>query len=122
MSCNKCNTIEKIDETFKVCSRCKKTKYCSKTCQTEDWKIHKDLCKQCTKHDTYFCKDDGCRFEMMTFALGSMNNQGFLTEKAPWVMSDEVGFRPSYHYNDDYITIPFNPSAEGLSFTDFDKK
>ncbi|KAL1747689.1 hypothetical protein HDZ31DRAFT_31395 [Schizophyllum fasciatum] len=27
-----------------VCARCKRMKYCSKACQTEDWKTHKRLC------------------------------------------------------------------------------
>ena len=26
------------------CSRCQKARYCSKTCQTADWKIHKPYC------------------------------------------------------------------------------
>jgi len=47
MSCNYCTLIEKIDAPFKVCSRCKKTKYCSKYCQTEDWiQIHRFICKE----------------------------------------------------------------------------
>lgn len=29
---------------FKQCSRCKKVKYCSKKCQTMDWKSHKSNC------------------------------------------------------------------------------
>lgn len=27
-----------------VCSKCKKSRYCSKSCQKKDWKIHKSEC------------------------------------------------------------------------------
>ena len=28
-----------------LCSKCKKANYCSKECQVEGWKVHKQLCK-----------------------------------------------------------------------------
>lgn len=29
-----------------VCSKCRTTRYCSKTCQKEDWKTHKKICQK----------------------------------------------------------------------------
>ena len=41
MSCG----LESCKKTgTKICSRCMKTRYCSKTCQQEDWKSHKKAC------------------------------------------------------------------------------
>lgn len=39
--CCKCGIAESEACKFQVCSRCKKIKYCSKECQTGDWKRHK---------------------------------------------------------------------------------
>ena len=42
-SCNYCN---KQDILLKKCAKCTKTQYCSKNCQTSDWKLrHKTFCK-----------------------------------------------------------------------------
>jgi len=49
----RCARCDKMDGTatesefkpFKMCTKCKKVYYCSKTCQVEDWKArHKSLC------------------------------------------------------------------------------
>jgi hypothetical protein len=39
-----CSKVEPFLNTFKVCSRCKKAKYCSQECQANHWKIHKTRC------------------------------------------------------------------------------
>lgn len=31
---------------YNVCSRCKRAPYCSKVCQIDDWKRHKNFCKK----------------------------------------------------------------------------
>ena len=42
----RCNKEDcKKDGTLR-CSRCKKFNYCSKECQTSDWKKHKKQCKK----------------------------------------------------------------------------
>ena len=40
--CSKCAGPGK--PSLMVCSRCKKAKYCSRTCQNSHWKVHKRLC------------------------------------------------------------------------------
>ena len=42
---DKCVACGKVPETKKRCSRCQKTIYCSRACQTGDWKSHKKVCK-----------------------------------------------------------------------------
>ncbi|KAF3919653.1 hypothetical protein ABW20_dc0105116 [Dactylellina cionopaga] len=45
-SCAVCNKAESSDgQQLKKCSRCRAREYCSKECQTQDWKMHKAFCK-----------------------------------------------------------------------------
>ena len=48
--CGGCGAKEGKDgaELFN-CGRCKKTKYCSKECQTKHWNLHKTICKALAK-------------------------------------------------------------------------
>ena len=32
------------EKTFKRCSRCKKSYYCSQMCQQKNWDLHKTVC------------------------------------------------------------------------------
>ncbi|TVY20425.1 hypothetical protein LARI1_G001024 [Lachnellula arida] len=43
--CAVCNIIETDDRKLLTCARCKKTRYCSKDCQAENWESHKSTCK-----------------------------------------------------------------------------
>ncbi|GAQ86141.1 hypothetical protein KFL_002720150 [Klebsormidium nitens] len=43
--CESCEKREQDGEKFKVCSKCKRVKYCSVECQKEDWKQHKKKCR-----------------------------------------------------------------------------
>lgn len=45
-SCFFCQKIESENETLKKCSSCKEALYCSRNCQTKDWKKHKIICKR----------------------------------------------------------------------------
>ena len=40
-ACGGCQKVEEYRGDFNVCSRCKKTAYCSRNCQETDWKRHK---------------------------------------------------------------------------------
>ena len=42
--CGACKTALSAEKPM-VCSRCKKVAYCSRDCQTKDWKAHKQSCK-----------------------------------------------------------------------------
>ena len=42
LSCNLCN--KKINDNVLLCDACKMAQYCSKDCQTADWKKHKPIC------------------------------------------------------------------------------
>jgi hypothetical protein len=43
--CRKCNKKEDVGSAFKVCGRCKTSRYCSKECQSADWPLHKTQCE-----------------------------------------------------------------------------
>ncbi|KIV78377.1 hypothetical protein PV11_10099 [Exophiala sideris] len=38
-------------EPLQHCGRCKKVRYCSKECQTEDWNVHESACKAAAQAD-----------------------------------------------------------------------
>ena len=41
---SQCNNCKSFEFKYKRCSKCKKTRYCSKACQASDWKNHKFVC------------------------------------------------------------------------------
>nr|BAN65725.1 MYND finger domain protein, putative [Babesia bovis] len=43
-NCENCKREESKDAPLKICSRCKKIKYCSVQCQKDDWKYHQRIC------------------------------------------------------------------------------
>ena len=44
--CSGCGRARALQEKFRACSRCEKTRYCSKECQKKHWKgQHKKECK-----------------------------------------------------------------------------
>ena len=45
-TCGKLNAeLSKEKKKLKTCGKCKKVAYCSKECQKEDWKDHKEDCR-----------------------------------------------------------------------------
>lgn len=48
-TCAACGKKEPALRTFKICSACKTTFYCGKTCQQNDWKVHKKTCQAVKK-------------------------------------------------------------------------
>ena len=47
-NCQVCAKCRQFSAQLKRCSRCKLASYCSKQCQTEDWNIHRKICKAST--------------------------------------------------------------------------
>ncbi|KAK4500793.1 hypothetical protein PRZ48_008985 [Zasmidium cellare] len=43
--CAKCETKASEETKLMICAACKTTEYCSRECQKEDWKDHKQYCK-----------------------------------------------------------------------------
>ncbi|ORY12359.1 hypothetical protein BCR34DRAFT_600737 [Clohesyomyces aquaticus] len=51
--CSRCHRYPDADEApFQHCARCKSRHYCSKECQSNDWKLHKTECRSLTKGET----------------------------------------------------------------------
>eukprot|EP01036_Dinobryon_divergens_P028319 gene28318-37250_t len=44
-SSTSCSYCETTDKKLKTCGRCGGAFYCSATCQTTDWKLHKKVCR-----------------------------------------------------------------------------
>jgi len=44
-TCSGCKKLS-LDVEYKVCSRCKETRYCSTTCQKADWNEHRPVCQE----------------------------------------------------------------------------
>merc|ERR1712098_572326 len=51
VKCANCGVLEKSEKQFKKCSRCGFVFYCSKACQRNDWKNHKQICKKTRKQN-----------------------------------------------------------------------
>ncbi|KAF7290648.1 MYND-type domain-containing protein [Mycena indigotica] len=49
--CTLCYRISPV--ALSKCSGCKRVVYCSKTCQSQDWKEHKSICKKLAKVNAY---------------------------------------------------------------------
>ena len=45
-TCSTCGEAPPMGDTLSRCSRCKRAFYCSKACQTRDWRDHKPYCQQ----------------------------------------------------------------------------
>ncbi|KAK6981521.1 SET domain-containing protein [Favolaschia claudopus] len=46
----------KEESELKACSGCSTVRYCSKECQTEDWKVHKPVCKKLKSDEVWGIK------------------------------------------------------------------
>jgi hypothetical protein len=44
-----CYTCQNVSNAIKSCGRCKNVKYCSRTCQIDDWPSHKETCNTTLK-------------------------------------------------------------------------
>ena len=44
--CEKCGA-----EAVKRCGKCKRSWYCRRQCQVEDWKVHKKICSLLTEKE-----------------------------------------------------------------------
>ncbi|KAJ6134437.1 Zinc finger MYND-type [Penicillium sp. IBT 18751x] len=45
--CGGCGFTPSLDTELLRCARCKQARYCTKACQKEDWKLHKNRCTPC---------------------------------------------------------------------------
>lgn len=57
--CNSCGVEANGDVAVSKCSRCKEVSYCSRECQTADWRTHKNVCakKRTSKPKAPFADD-----------------------------------------------------------------
>lgn len=93
--CHNCQKYETKGHPFNVCSNCQNIKYCSKSCQINDWHIHKKTCKLpeliCSLHSKYQCRDEKCQQEMLNLAIPHI--QSTFRELNPCMLTDEVRLR-----------------------------
>ncbi|KAF2861120.1 hypothetical protein K470DRAFT_263948 [Piedraia hortae CBS 480.64] len=61
--CERCNEMEPSGVTFKTCSRCLGPRYCSKKCQTDDWRVHHFDCdtRGALKETLHYFTSRACR-------------------------------------------------------------
>lgn len=76
ISCAKCNKLktELLEKGQKMskCSRCKEVYYCSKACQGQDWKNHKQSCVSCPKKKSATSSSRGKSTVSSTVSSGSI--------------------------------------------------
>jgi hypothetical protein len=76
ISCAKCNKLktELLEKGQKMskCSRCKEVYYCSKVCQGQDWKNHKQSCVSCPKKKSATSSSRGKSAAPSTVSSGSI--------------------------------------------------
>lgn len=51
--CRTCSDCEPVNTKYLVCSRCRIARYCSTDCQRENWRDHKEYCKDYWKESKY---------------------------------------------------------------------
>lgn len=64
--CTFCNLASRFR-----CGKCKDSRYCSKECQSKDWKNHKNNCKEAPKTIKYDLSDNGSYIDYYTAVLDS---------------------------------------------------
>ena len=85
--CHKCGSIDNL----KICTKCKKIRYCSSTCQNNDWKKHKKVCSNITP--TLFDNDEDNTKECM-MKLFNITEEEETTKKAKDKFLDIVCNKP----------------------------
>lgn len=52
-TCNKCKSTSYGKAPYQQCSKCRAVHYCSRECQSDDWKEHKDKCAEGSDIDKF---------------------------------------------------------------------
>ncbi|CAG2107503.1 unnamed protein product, partial [Medioppia subpectinata] len=88
-----CDNCLKRSDQLKRCSKCLRMYYCSKECQKNDWKYHKNECPL-LNHESlqYFLSDDWMRFWFRLY-LSVQNIPTFATEKHRLFDGSDVSLR-----------------------------
>ena len=111
--CAFCNDIESEFNSFKTCSRCKVSVYCSKTCQNHHWKNgHKAMCKPSSSYNT--TKQKHCSRTLQSSIL--FTYESYLKNPS---LYDEIGYDVIFNDSDQYWYVEdYNESSFILTRTD----
>ena len=84
--CSSCKKPGANDKHLKSCAKCKTAKYCSKECQTEDWKTkHKVRCQEIRKYQAAIEKEEAFAAQGFTRVRG-------VPDGKPWFLDGGMDY------------------------------
>jgi len=117
----RCHYCDKTSQDMKRCSKCKAVRYCNFRCQRNDWKMHKNMCKQLTicdpkKTETPIGDRSIIRIVATQQQQEKIRNPGPLSrEDLPSVQNITIPFIANMHYWDQPACIEASKNGN-LSF------